>query len=56
MQNTKARAPSTLCNTKTLDIEQNLVHGGFRLKKVFCCAFFLGQSCHAFSLASSNLP
>jgi hypothetical protein len=40
MQNTKARAPSTLYNTKTMDMEQNLVHGGFRTKNVFVVQFF----------------
>jgi hypothetical protein len=56
MQNTKARAPSTLCNTKIMDIEKKLIHGGFKVLKMFCCVFSFGQSCHAFSLASSNLP
>jgi hypothetical protein len=40
MQNTKAHAPSTLYNTKTMDIEQNLVHGEFRTKNVFVVHFF----------------
>ncbi len=39
MQNTKAHALKTLCNTNIVDIEQNLVHGGFKTKNVFCCAF-----------------
>jgi hypothetical protein len=40
MQNTKACAPSILYNTKTMDIEQNLVHGGFRIQNVFVVHFF----------------